>query len=280
MRIVFVTGMSGAGRSTAARALEDEGYHVMDNLPPSLIVPALEILSDRTTKAAVVLDVRGGAIDETIQTIDSFKSENLNISTLFLDAENTELVHRFEGSRRPHPLQTAQGLLAAIEIERNALSGLRVAADLVIDTTGITPHDLRNRISAAFGNKEEIQMTVSIVSFGYKRGTPIDADLVFDCRFLPNPHWIAELRPLSGKDALVNDYLMEIPVVTEYLSAVQKVIQIVLSGYLADGKRYLTVAIGCTGGRHRSVSLAENLSTRLVEHGVETYVLHRDCDRE
>ena len=123
-------------------------------------------------------------------------------------------------------------------------------------------------------------MTVSIVSFGYKRGTPIDADLVFDCRFLPNPHWISELRPLSGKDALVNDYLMDIPIVTEYLSAMQKVIQIALSGYLADGKRYLTVAIGCTGGRHRSVSLAENLSTRLVGRGVETFVLHRDCDRE
>lgn len=280
MRIVFVTGMSGAGRSTAARALEDDGFHVMDNLPPILIVPALEILSDRISKVAVVLDVRGGAIEETIQTINSFKSKNLDISTLFLDAENTELVHRFEGSRRPHPLQTAQGLLAAIEIERDALAGLRIAADLVIDTTGISPHDLRNRIPVAFGNKEEIQMTVSIVSFGYKRGTPIDADLVFDCRFLPNPHWISELRPLSGKDALVNDYLMDIPIVTEYLSAMQKVIQIALSGYLADGKRYLTVAIGCTGGRHRSVSLAENLSTRLVGRGVETFVLHRDCDRE
>ena len=280
MRIVFVTGMSGAGRSTAARALEDDGFHVMDNLPPILIVPALEILSDRISKVAVVLDVRGGAIEETIQTINSFKSKNLDISTLFLDAENTEIVHRFEGSRRPHPLQTAQGLLAAIEIERDALAGLRIAADLVIDTTGISTHDLRNRISVAFGNKEEIQMTVSIVSFGYKRGTPIDADLVFDCRFLPNPHWISELRPLSGKDALVNDYLMDIPIVTEYLSAMQKVIQIALSGYLADGKRYLTVAIGCTGGRHRSVSLAENLSTRLVGRGVETFVLHRDCDRE
>jgi UPF0042 nucleotide-binding protein len=280
MRIVFVTGMSGAGRSTAARALEDEGYHVMDNLPPSLIFDAAKILSPRISQAAVVLDVRGGSIDEAIAAINTLKKQDFDISTLFLDAEDVELVHRFEGSRRPHPLQTSTGLLAAINSERELLANLRADADLIIDSTGLSPHDLRNKISAAYNNPEQVQVTISLVSFGFKRGTPIDADFVFDARFLPNPHWIPNLRPLSGRDAEVNDYLMESELAVAYLESMQKVVEIAVSGYLADGKRYLTVAIGCTGGRHRSVALAENLASRLVRHGVETFVLHRDCDRE
>jgi RNase adapter protein RapZ len=280
MRIVFVTGMSGAGRSTAARALEDEGYHVMDNLPPSLIIDAAKLLSSRISQAAVVLDVRGGAIEEAIAAVTILKDSDFDISTLFLDAENVELVHRFEGSRRPHPLQTSTGLLAAINAERELLANLRADADLIIDSTGLSPHDLRNKIAAAFSNPEQVQVTISLVSFGFKRGTPIDADFVFDARFLPNPHWIPELRPLSGLDAEVNDYLMGSDLAITYLEAMQRIVEIAVSGYLADGKRYLTVAIGCTGGRHRSVALAENLAARLVRDGVETFVLHRDCDRE
>lgn len=280
MRIVFVTGMSGAGRSTAARALEDAGFHVMDNLPPALISAALEKVSTRIKKVAIVLDVRTGAIPEMETALDQARADLANISVLFLDAENADLVHRFEGSRRPHPLQSQSGLLQAIEQERLALANVRSTADLVIDTSGISPHELRKKIDFAFGNEDEVKVTITVVSFGFKWGTPIDADLVFDARFLPNPHWDLQLRPLDGRSAAVNEFVMEQPLSAEYLNAIEQVVNLVASGYLNDGKRYLTVAIGCTGGRHRSVALAENLTARLVRDNVETYVLHRDCERE
>jgi len=280
MRIVFVTGLSGAGRSTAARALEDQGYHVMDNLPPSLVTEAISALSNKVDRVAIVIDVRAGAITETAAALTNIPISGLDRSTLFLDADDAELVHRFEGSRRPHPLQTETGLLRAIETERELLSDLRANSDLVIDSTGLSPHELRSKVAAAFGNIEEIKVVISLVSFGFKRGVPIDSDLVFDARFLPNPHWDAELRPLDGRAASVNDFVMGHPGSIAYLAAIEQVVDIVSAGYLSDGKRYLTVAIGCTGGRHRSVALVENLATRLVGPGIETYVYHRDCDRE
>jgi len=280
MRIVFLTGMSGAGRSTAAKALEDEGFHVMDNLPPSLVPEALTALTPRINKAAIVLDIRAGSLTEMEKTLADLKSRNLDIATVFLDADNSELVQRFEGSRRPHPLQKQSGLLAAIEQERELLGNVRGSVDLIIDTTALSPHDLRRRVSIAFGNEERVQVVISLVSFGFKRGVPIDADLVFDARFLPNPHWESELRALDGRDAPVNDFVMNSPNSAKYLAAIQEVVNIVTEGYLRDGKRYLTVAVGCTGGRHRSVALVENLSSRLVKPEVETFIHHRDCDRE
>jgi UPF0042 nucleotide-binding protein len=280
MRIVFVTGLSGAGRSTAARALEDEGYHVMDNLPPSLVAEAISTISSKVERAAIVIDIRAGAITETADALLNVQTQGLDKSILFLDADDAELVHRFEGSRRPHPLQTETGLLRAIETERELLSDLRANSDLVIDSTGLSPHELRSKISAAFGNIEEVKVVISLVSFGFKRGVPIDSDLVFDARFLPNPHWDTALRPLDGRAAAVNDFVMGNPSSIAYLAAIEQVVDIVSAGYLHDGKRYLTVAIGCTGGRHRSVALVENLATRLVRPGSETYVYHRDCDRE
>lgn len=280
MRIVFLTGMSGAGRSTAARALEDSGFHVMDNLPPALISDALEKVSTRINKVAIVLDIRTGAISEMVTALAQARRDLGNISVLFLDADNADLVHRFEGSRRPHPLQTKSGLLEAIEQERLALVDVRSSADLVIDTSGISPHELRQKIEFAFGNEDEVKVTITVISFGFKWGTPIDADLVFDARFLPNPHWDTKLRPLDGRSAEVNDFVMEQPLSADYLKAIEQVVNLVATGYLNDGKRYLTVAIGCTGGKHRSVALAENLAARLVRASVETYVLHRDCERE
>ena len=280
MRVVFVTGLSGAGRSTAARALEDEGYHVMDNLPPSLVHSAIEAISQKIDRVAIVIDIRAGAIAETAKILAELPKEGFDKSILFLDADTAELVHRFEGSRRPHPLQTETGLLRAIETERELLSDLRANADLIIDSSGLSPHDLRSKIATAFGNLDQVKVVISIVSFGFKRGVPIDSDLVFDARFLPNPHWETNLRPLDGRSAAVNDFVMGNPGSTAYLAAMEQVIDIVARGYLYDGKRYLTVAIGCTGGRHRSVALAENLATRLVRPEIETYVYHRDCDRE
>lgn len=280
MRIVFVTGLSGAGRSTAARALEDEGYHVMDNLPPSLVAEAISAISSKVERAAIVIDIRAGAITETESALTNIPTQGLDKSILFLDADDAELVHRFEGSRRPHPLQKETGLLRAIETERELLSNLRASSDLVIDSTGLSPHELRSKIAAAFGNIEEVKVVISLVSFGFKRGVPIDSDLVFDARFLPNPHWDTALRPLDGRAAAVNDFVMGNPSSIAYLAAIEQVVDIVSAGYLHDGKRYLTVAIGCTGGRHRSVALVENLATRLVRPGIETYVYHRDCDRE
>jgi UPF0042 nucleotide-binding protein len=272
--------MSGAGRSTAARALEDSGFHVMDNLPPALISDALEKVSTRINKVAIVLDIRTGAISEMVTALAQARRDLGNISVLFLDADNADLVHRFEGSRRPHPLQTKSGLLEAIEQERLALVDVRSSADLVIDTSGISPHELRQKIEFAFGNEDEVKVTITVISFGFKWGTPIDADLVFDARFLPNPHWDTKLRPLDGRSAEVNDFVMEQPLSADYLKAIEQVVNLVATGYLNDGKRYLTVAIGCTGGKHRSVALAENLAARLVRASVETYVLHRDCERE
>lgn len=280
MRVVFVTGLSGAGRSTAARALEDEGYHVMDNLPPSLVHAAIEAISQKIDRVAMVIDIRAGAIAETTKILAELPKQEFDKSILFLDADTAELVHRFEGSRRPHPLQTETGLLRAIEAERELLSDLRANADLIIDSSGLSPHDLRSKIATAFGNLDQVKVVISIVSFGFKRGVPIDSDLVFDARFLPNPHWDANLRPLDGRSPAVNDFVMGNPGSTAYLAAMEQVIDIVARGYLHDGKRYLTVAIGCTGGRHRSVALAENLATRLIRPEIETYVYHRDCDRE
>jgi UPF0042 nucleotide-binding protein len=272
--------MSGAGRSTAAKALEDEGFHVMDNLPTSLVSEAIHALSPRLNKIAIVLDIRGGSLSEMEDALTEIKAKRLDIATLFLDADNSELVQRFEGSRRPHPLQNQSGLLFAIEQEREMLANVRAQVDLIIDTTALSPHDLRRRIVTAFGNTETIKVVISLVSFGFKRGVPIDADLVFDARFLPNPHWRNDLRPFDGRNAAVNDFVMENPTSLEYLSAIEQVVNLVTEGYLRDGKRYLTVAIGCTGGKHRSVALIENLASRLIRADVETFIHHRDCDRD
>lgn len=277
--LLLVTGMSGAGRSTAARALEDAGWFVIDNLPPALLVEAVDLVTSRhqVERLAVVLDVRSGLFfDELPLAVESMRNSSAHARVLFLQASDEVLVHRFESNRRPHPLQGPGRLLDGIARERSVLSDLRAEADLVIDTSTLNVHDLRRRIDAAFEGDLDTRLRATVLSFGFKNGIPVDADLVADARFLPNPHWIPELRPRTGLDAEVADYVFSFPEAREFLVQYSRLIDVVADGYLREGKRYVTVAVGCTGGRHRSVAMAENLAARLVKKGVETLVMHRD----
>jgi UPF0042 nucleotide-binding protein len=281
--LVLVTGMSGAGRSTAARALEDLGWFVVDNLPPSLLPQAIdEVRADiDDARLAVVVDVRGGKIfDDLAESLQRVLDDGTDLRVLFLEAGDNELVRRFESSRRPHPLQESGGILDGLVRERALLGDLRARADLVIDTSALNVHDLRRKVDAAFGGNDRVQLRATVMSFGFKYGLPLDADIVNDVRFLPNPYWVPELRDFTGLDASVSDYVTELPEAREFLDRMSSMVDLVSDGYLREGKRYVTVGIGCTGGKHRSVAMAENLASRLVKHGVEVLVVHRDLGRE
>jgi UPF0042 nucleotide-binding protein len=281
--LALVTGMSGAGRSTAARALEDIGWFVIDNLPPVLLPAAVEqmSMSPDVNRLAVVVDVRGGSMFIDLErALDSVLADGVDLRVLYLEAGDYELVRRFESSRRPHPLQGARGILDGLLRERALLGDMRARADIVIDTSGLNVHDLRRKIDAAFGGSDRVQLRATVMSFGFKYGLPIDADIVNDVRFLPNPYWVPELRELSGLDAEVSDYVTELPEAREFLDRMAGLLDFVSDGYLREGKRYVTVAVGCTGGKHRSVAMAENLAARLVKVGVEVLVVHRDLGRE
>ncbi len=280
--VVLVTGMSGAGRSTAARALEDAGWFVIDNLLPSLIPATVDELANdgSIARVAVVVDVRGGRFfDDTERAVSSLRSAGADVRILFLEASDGALVRRFESNRRPHPLQNGERLVDGLRRERAVLADLRAQADLVIDTSQLNVHDLRRKIEAAFGGPET-QLRATVLSFGFKYGIPVDADVVLDARFLPNPHWVDELRPQTGLDADVNDYVLEFPQAREFLDRAAGLLDLMAAGYLQEGKRYVTIAVGCTGGKHRSVAMAENLAARLVRQGVESLVVHRDLGRE
>ncbi len=282
--IVIVTGMSGAGRSTAAKALEDLGWFVVDNLPPGLL-PTMVDLAARSAgavpKVAAVVDVRSRAFTTDLHAaLGELGERGEPPRVVFLEAADDTLLRRFDSVRRPHPLQHDGGVSEGIAAERELLRGVRGEADLVLDTSGLNVHELRARMLGFFGGDGAAGLRVSVVSFGYKYGLPVDADMVTDCRFLPNPHWIEELAPLTGQDAPVRDYVLGQPAAKKFLDAFVEAMQVALPGFEREGKRFVTLAVGCTGGKHRSVAMTEQLAARLAETGAAIQVVHRDLGRE
>ena len=284
LHLAVITGMSGAGRSTAAKCLEDLGWFVVDNLPPALIETMVELgtrSQGAVSQIAVVVDVRSRAFTSDLRTaLDQLSRRGVSRRVLFLEASSEALVRRFEGVRRPHPLQGDGRLVDGIERERALLRDLRADADLVIDTSALNVHQLRAAIETSFSDAKAPALHATVLSFGYKYGLPVDADLVADCRFLPNPHWVPELRPKTGRDKDVSDYVLGQPGAGEFLDRYADLLLLVADGYKREGKRYMTVAVGCTGGKHRSVAMTEQLAERLRAAGIETSVAHRDLGRE
>jgi RNase adapter protein RapZ len=284
--IVVVTGLSGAGRSTAAKCLEDLGYFVVDNLPPELLATMVDLGSrsqGAVTRIAAVMDVRSRAFSSDLRgVIDDLDTAGLAPRVLFLEASDGELVRRFESVRREHPLQGGGRLTDGIAAERRLLEPLRDAADLVVDTTGRSVHQLRRVIETSFvaERTDRPPLRATLVSFGFKYGLPVDADLVVDVRFLPNPFWIPELRDLTGQDEAVRDYVLGQNGASTFLDQYTALLETIGAGYKREGKHFLTLAVGCTGGKHRSVTIADELSRRLNAMDVRTTVVHRDLGRE
>ena len=281
--LVVVTGMTGAGRSTAAKELEDLGYYVVDNLPPQLVPDVVELVDASggvQQRIAVVVDVRSGSFFEGLREVLATGETGRRTTLLYLDCSDDVLVRRQEAARRPHPLQGGGRLLDGLARERVVLADLRAEADLVIDTTALNVHQLTDKVAEAFGTMQTTAMKVTVVSFGFKYGIPVDADLVADMRFLPNPHWVDELRPLTGRDAPVADYVKKQPEAEEFLTEYVALVRTLISGYLREGKRFMTIAIGCTGGKHRSVAMTEEIAARLRGYGIDAAALHRDLGRE
>jgi UPF0042 nucleotide-binding protein len=282
--LVIISGMSGAGRSTAAKCLEDLGWFVVDNLPPELIPTMVELgarSQGNVARIAVVVDVRGRNFFDNLKgSLADLVAYHVSRRIVFLEASDDALVRRFESVRRPHPLQGDGRIVDGIAAERDLLRELRGDADLVIDTSGLNVHELRAKLDAQFAGDEEPELRATVMSFGYKYGLPVDADLVVDCRFLPNPHWVPELRPYTGTSPEVSNYVFNQPGAKEFLDRYTELLQLIAAGYRREGKRYVTVAVGCTGGKHRSVAMSEKLARRLSDEGVETVVVHRDMGRE
>ncbi len=280
--VLVVTGMSGAGRSSAAKILEDIGYTVIDNLPPRLLALAAQShdMPQLHKHLAVVIDSRGGlSISELGSAMDELAREGVLTRVVFLDADDDVIVSRYEENRRPHPLGLST-ITEAISAERELLGDLRETADVVIDTSSISVNELRDRLKLQFSEDEMTRpMRVSIRSFGYKHGTPRDTDLLFDVRFLPNPYWVPDLRELRGTDQAVTDYVLEAEGAKEFVERVDDLLEFLIPRFEAEGKSYLSVGIGCTGGHHRSVAIAEELGRRLAEHDVTAAVRHRDINR-
>jgi RNase adapter protein RapZ len=279
---LVVTGMSGAGRSTAGATLEDLGWFVIDNMPSALISKVSELVDgtgSELERVAFVVGRGGGDLDEVLPAVDALETGRNRVRILFLDAADDVLIRRFEGTRRRHP-QAARGVIDSIADERHLLGALRDRADLVIDTGDLNSNQLRTRLMEVFGEDESgSAMQTSIVSFGFKHGIPRDVDLMFDCRFLPNPYWDESLRSHSGLEPQVRAFVLERRETTEFLAKLDDLLTMLIPAYIREGKSYLTVAMGCTGGRHRSVVLAEELARRLDDHGMPTTVFHRDVER-
>ena len=281
--LVIVTGMTGAGRSTAAKELEDLGFFVVDNLPPTLVRDVVRLVDDSrgvTQPIAVVVDVRSGSFFDSLQANRHQGVTGRPTTLLFLEATDDVLVRRQEAVRRPHPLQGSGRLLQGLHREREVLAEVRGDADVVIDTTNFNVHQLTDRIAEQFGTPESTALKVTVISFGFKYGIPVDADFVADMRFLPNPFWVPELRASTGRDEDVADYVKQRPSAQTFLDQYVPMLENVAGGYLTEGKRFMTVAIGCTGGKHRSVAMTEEIAARLKAHGIDTRASHRDLGRE
>ncbi|MCW2807406.1 MAG: putative P-loop ATPase protein [Marmoricola sp.] len=281
--LVVVTGMTGAGRSTAAKELEDLGFFVVDNLPPELVADVVRLIDDRQgigQPVAAVVDVRAGVFFESLREQLAAEFPTRRTTLLYLEADDDILVRRQEAARRPHPLQGSGRLLVGINREREVMADLRGDADLVIDTTSLNVHQLKDKVAGAFGTPDAVSLRITVVSFGFKYGVPVDADLLADMRFLPNPFWVPELRHRTGQDGDVASYVKDRPDAQEFLERYLPVIETVGDGYLREGKRFMTVAIGCTGGKHRSVAMSEEIVARLRSGGLEAEATHRDLGRE
>ncbi|MDQ1519151.1 MAG: RNase adapter protein RapZ [Actinomycetota bacterium] len=281
--VTIITGMSGAGRSEAANVLEDLEFFVIDNLPPSLIGKVAELArgGGRPHRYALVVDVRSGMfLDELSASLAELRASGVTTRILFLDASDDALVRRYEATRRRHPLSDTDRVSDGIARERDLLEELKGEADVIVNTTSLNVHELRDRLQQLFAEEAtDARLQVNVVSFGYKHGLPLDVDLVFDCRFLPNPHWVDRLRPLTGTDPDVREYVMRQPLSNEFLQHIDDLLAMLLPAFQQEGKSYLSIGIGCTGGRHRSVVIAEELGQRLRRHGVRTAVRHRDIER-
>ena len=283
--VVLVTGLSGAGGSQAANVFEDMGWFVIDNLPTELLDKVIDLVNAKTSAGSgidrVALVIRTKGLGEDLASaIQILRSTVDDVRVLFLDAADEVLVRRYEDNRRRHPLGGSNGVVESIKSERKALEPLKAEADLVIDTSELNVHQLRDRITEQFGaDAPQGGMQTTVMSFGYKHGLPLDVDLVLDCRFLPNPHWVDELRPKTGRDKQVRRYVLDNPQTGEFLERLDALFDVLLPGYVAEGKSYLTIAVGCTGGRHRSVVIADELASRLRKRGIEPRVLHRDVKR-
>lgn len=285
VQFTVITGLSGAGKSEAAKCLEDLGYFVIDNLPPALIESMAGLVTvpgSKVKQVALVVDVRGGEFfPELEKALDHLSGRGIEHRIMFLEASDESLVKRYEFTRHRHPLATDEPVMGGIEEERALLAGIRERADVVLDTSNLNVHELREKVRSLFAEASPTKgIVVSVISFGFKHGIPLDADTVFDVRFLPNPHWVEDLRPLTGTSRKVRGYVLNAEGAQEFLARVRDLLNLTLPGYVREGRHYLTVAVGCTGGRHRSVVIADELARFVQDKGFSATVVHRDIERE
>jgi UPF0042 nucleotide-binding protein len=281
--VVVVTGLSGAGKNTAGRVLEDLGFYVVDNLPPALLQPMVELgARGDLRRFAAVVDVRSRAFSsDLLESIQALAGAGHRPRVIYVHARDEVLIRRYESNRREHPLQGSGRLIDGITAERTLLTGIAGEADLWVDTSDLNVHQLRATLENAFAREGKAPpLTATVLSFGFKYGLPLDADLVVDARFLPNPHWVPELRARTGQDPAVRDYVLGQDDATPFLDRYTDVLRLLIPGYRREGKRYLTLAVGCTGGKHRSVAIAEEFARRLRADGVQAVAQHRDLGRE